>query len=671
MLTPRTRGRRPSRTGCAAWRSTAPGRGLRRACAARRPRHPAARLGQPALLAAAGLARRRARAARGPGGRRGHRRQHVPLEEGLDTGPVYGLLTETIRPTDTSGDLLDRLAVAGAGLLVATLDALEDGALRPSAARGRRLLAPKLTVDDARVDWTAPALRVDRLVRACTPRRAPGRRCATSASSSARWRSTDGALPRATRRRPGRHRDARRPARRRTPRGQGRDGRRRLAARPAARARRAVRVSAAAEVAAPAARAEPQPPPSDPARLAAYDVLGGRPRRRRLRQPGAARAAARARLERPDAAFATELAYGTLRAQGHSTRCCRPCVDRPLDAGRPAGARRAAARRPPAAAHAGPRHAAVSRHRRPGPPAVTAGPASFINAVLRKVAAQDLDAWLAQLAPPTTRSARWPCEHRTPALDRLRPSATRSAATSPRRGGAGRGRRAPRGAPGRPPDRPREELVAAQGGAARPWSPSRSGSTATPAGSPGARRPRRRAGRGQPAGGARPRRRSARRTGPALGRPVRRSWGARPRCSTGSPRSEVRGSRPELQPHRAKLVAARASATSSPRTRAGRRCRRQRGPRSPRRPLLGLGALRRRPEARWRRQPSDLPGLTALQGELLDAAVALLRPGGCSPTSPARRTWPRPASRCSTCSAGTQSCAAGRATAPCRRTGPG
>jgi 16S rRNA (cytosine967-C5)-methyltransferase len=54
-------------------------------------------------------------------------------------------------------------------------------------------------------------------------------------------------------------------------------------------------------------------------------------------------------------------------------------------------------------------------------------------------------------------------------------------------------------------------------------------------------------------------------------------------------------------------------------------------------PCSGLGALRRRPEARWRRQPSDLPGLTKLQGELLDAAVRLVRPGGvlayatCSP----------------------------------------
>ena len=95
------------------------------------------------------------------------------LEAGMDTGPVYGVTTEQVRPTDTSGDLLGRLAVAGAGLLVATLDGIEDGALSavPQAADGVSL-APKLTVEDARVDWTAPAVRVDRLVRACTP--APG-----------------------------------------------------------------------------------------------------------------------------------------------------------------------------------------------------------------------------------------------------------------------------------------------------------------------------------------------------------------------------------------------------------------------------------------------------------------------------------------------------------------
>ncbi|QCR72487.1 rRNA cytosine-C5-methyltransferase [Mycobacterium avium subsp. hominissuis] len=54
-------------------------------------------------------------------------------------------------------------------------------------------------------------------------------------------------------------------------------------------------------------------------------------------------------------------------------------------------------------------------------------------------------------------------------------------------------------------------------------------------------------------------------------------------------------------------------------------------------PCTGLGALRRRPEARWRRQPGDVPALTKLQRELLGAAIALTRPGGvvlyatCSP----------------------------------------
>ncbi|MFJ4471189.1 methionyl-tRNA formyltransferase [Streptomyces sp. NPDC089424] len=95
------------------------------------------------------------------------------IEEGLDSGPVYGTVTETIRPTDTSGDLLTRLAFAGAGLLAATMDGIADGTLKavPQPADGVTL-APKISVDDARVDWAAPALRVDRVVRGCTP--APG-----------------------------------------------------------------------------------------------------------------------------------------------------------------------------------------------------------------------------------------------------------------------------------------------------------------------------------------------------------------------------------------------------------------------------------------------------------------------------------------------------------------
>ncbi|MBD2760740.1 methionyl-tRNA formyltransferase [Yimella sp. cx-573] len=92
------------------------------------------------------------------------------LEEGMDTGPVLGTMTETIRPTDTAGDLLERLATAGAGLLVATLDAIEDGTVTavPQPAEGVSM-APKISVDDARVRWHEPAFAVDRRVRACTP----------------------------------------------------------------------------------------------------------------------------------------------------------------------------------------------------------------------------------------------------------------------------------------------------------------------------------------------------------------------------------------------------------------------------------------------------------------------------------------------------------------------
>ncbi|MFC8667849.1 MULTISPECIES: methionyl-tRNA formyltransferase [Streptomyces] len=95
------------------------------------------------------------------------------IEEGLDSGPVYGTVTEEVRPTDTSGDLLTRLAFAGAGLLAATMDGIEDGTLKAVPQPGEGVtLAPKISVEDAHVDWAAPALRVDRVVRGCTP--APG-----------------------------------------------------------------------------------------------------------------------------------------------------------------------------------------------------------------------------------------------------------------------------------------------------------------------------------------------------------------------------------------------------------------------------------------------------------------------------------------------------------------
>ena len=91
----------------------------------------------------------------------------------LDAGPTYGVVTERVRPTDTAGELLKRLADAGAPLLIATLDGIEDGTIeaRPQPADGITV-APKVLVEEAEVRWTEPAMAVDRRVRACTP--APG-----------------------------------------------------------------------------------------------------------------------------------------------------------------------------------------------------------------------------------------------------------------------------------------------------------------------------------------------------------------------------------------------------------------------------------------------------------------------------------------------------------------
>jgi methionyl-tRNA formyltransferase len=92
------------------------------------------------------------------------------IEPSLDSGPVYGVVTETIQPTDTSGDLLERLAISGAALLSATLDGIGDGTLtpRPQSADGVSI-APKITVEEARVRWELPAPVVERRIRAVTP----------------------------------------------------------------------------------------------------------------------------------------------------------------------------------------------------------------------------------------------------------------------------------------------------------------------------------------------------------------------------------------------------------------------------------------------------------------------------------------------------------------------
>lgn len=92
------------------------------------------------------------------------------IVKALDAGPTFGVMTETIRPRDTAGELLDRLAEGGAGLLVATLDGIADGTLeaREQPSDGVSF-ATKISVDDARVDWCEHSVAVDRRVRACTP----------------------------------------------------------------------------------------------------------------------------------------------------------------------------------------------------------------------------------------------------------------------------------------------------------------------------------------------------------------------------------------------------------------------------------------------------------------------------------------------------------------------
>ncbi|MGX5714608.1 methionyl-tRNA formyltransferase [Arthrobacter sp. MAHUQ-56] len=91
------------------------------------------------------------------------------LEEGLDTGPVFGTLTEGVGPDDTAGELLERLSHSGAVLLAQTLSAIEAGKAAPQPQSGEVTLAPKLTLEDGRLVWTHPALAISRQARGVTP----------------------------------------------------------------------------------------------------------------------------------------------------------------------------------------------------------------------------------------------------------------------------------------------------------------------------------------------------------------------------------------------------------------------------------------------------------------------------------------------------------------------
>jgi methionyl-tRNA formyltransferase len=90
----------------------------------------------------------------------------------LDAGPTYATVTEPIRPDDTSGDLLQRLSLSGATLLVETLDAIEAGAEPQPQPEPETSYASKINVEDAMINWHRPADELDRLIRGSAP--APG-----------------------------------------------------------------------------------------------------------------------------------------------------------------------------------------------------------------------------------------------------------------------------------------------------------------------------------------------------------------------------------------------------------------------------------------------------------------------------------------------------------------
>ncbi|WP_080794790.1 methionyl-tRNA formyltransferase [Corynebacterium pacaense] len=94
------------------------------------------------------------------------------IDEGLDTGPILNSISDPIRDTDTADTLLQRLADLGSDMLVQTMDGLEAGTITATEQQGPESRAPKITTEDARIDWSAPAEVVDRGIRAHTP--APG-----------------------------------------------------------------------------------------------------------------------------------------------------------------------------------------------------------------------------------------------------------------------------------------------------------------------------------------------------------------------------------------------------------------------------------------------------------------------------------------------------------------
>lgn len=87
----------------------------------------------------------------------------------LDAGPVFGIFSRELGPHETAGDLLDSLAVSGAALVSDIVRRLATGGIAASEQEGVVTLAPKITLEHARIDFAEPADVLDRMIRSVTP----------------------------------------------------------------------------------------------------------------------------------------------------------------------------------------------------------------------------------------------------------------------------------------------------------------------------------------------------------------------------------------------------------------------------------------------------------------------------------------------------------------------
>ncbi|WP_435745053.1 RsmB/NOP family class I SAM-dependent RNA methyltransferase [Nocardioides sp. SYSU DS0663] len=391
----------------------------------------------------------------------------------------------------------------------------------------------------------------------------------------------------------------------------------------------------------PAGRPAPRPR-VDATRLAAFDVLKAVRVDDAYTNLALPAAIGRHGLTGRDAAFATELASGTIRRRGTYDAVLTACVDRPLakveakvlDALR-LGTHQLLSMRVPA-------HAAISTTVDLVRAKVGPGAAGFANAVLRKVAARDLESWVAAVAPDPAadplRHAEVAFSHPRWVVDELRQAVGQDelhdllAADN---------------------DPPRVTLVARPGRADRAelpgeptrWSPY---GVVLEGGDPGAL-PAVAEGRAGVQDEGSQLVATVTAEAPVVGEDTR--WldlcaGPGGKSALLAALAAGRGAHlvaGERQQHRARLVARalRGSGGVAGVVTAD-------GTRPPFRagsfdrvlvdaPCTGLGALRRRPEARWRRRPVDLADLVVLQRQLLGSALELVRPGGvvvyatCSP----------------------------------------